>query len=100
MKFSCAVALMLAAAVPAPALADQWPGPMIRELFSQSREYFVRIRPGESIGDTYGFAGAEKGGYATAELKAGSDFVFSMESGQYRYCEAQATTFRCRNATR
>ena len=31
-------------------------------------------------------------------VKAGSDFLFGMESGQYKYCEPHAKTFRCRNA--
>jgi hypothetical protein len=38
------------------------------EAFSESREHFVRILPGESLGDTFGFAGAKKGRYATAEF--------------------------------
>jgi hypothetical protein len=51
-----------------PLVADDWPAPKTREVFSQSREYFVRILPGESVGDSYGFAGAKKGRYATAEF--------------------------------
>jgi len=35
-------------------------------VFSASRDHFVRVIPGTSIGDTVGFAGAEKGAYATA----------------------------------
>ena len=50
------------------AWADDWAGPRTREVFSQSREYFVRVVPGESIGDTIGFAGAKKGRYANAEF--------------------------------
>ncbi len=38
------------------------------EVFSDSREYFIRIIPGESVGDTFGFTGARKGKYATAEF--------------------------------
>jgi len=57
--------LFLAAA---PALADDWAGAQVREVFSQSREYFVRVVPGESLGDTVGFAGAKKGRYARAEF--------------------------------
>ena len=38
------------------------------EVFSASREYFVRIIPGESVGDTYGFAGAMKGRYAAEQF--------------------------------
>jgi hypothetical protein len=48
--------------------ADSWPGPTIKEVFSESREYFVRVLPGESLGDTSGFAGQKKGRYATAEF--------------------------------
>lgn len=53
----------------APAVqADSWAGPVTKEVFSASREYFVRIVPGESLGDTYGFGGEKKGRYATAEF--------------------------------
>jgi hypothetical protein len=50
------------------ALGDEWPSPTIREVFSHSRSYFVRVLPGTSIGDTVGFSGAGKGPYATAEF--------------------------------
>ena len=42
--------------------------PRVREVFSGSREHFVRVLPGESLGDTLGFAGEKKGKYATAEF--------------------------------
>ena len=48
--------------------ADSWASPRVREVFSESREYLVRILPGESFGDTLGFAGEKKGKYATAEF--------------------------------
>jgi hypothetical protein len=48
--------------------ADDWAAAQIKEVFSASREYFVRVTPGESLGDTIGFAGANKGKYATAEF--------------------------------
>ena len=51
----------------APAAADDWPGPQVREVFSASRDHFVRVTPGKSVGDTFGFAGAAKGEYAIAE---------------------------------
>jgi hypothetical protein len=52
-----------------PALhADDWPAPQVREVFSHSRSYFVRINPGKSWGDTVGFSGAPKGPFATAEF--------------------------------
>jgi hypothetical protein len=63
-------ALWLAAfiwAFAAPAQADSWANPQVREVFSASRDHFVRMIPGKSIGETVGFAGAPKGAYATAE---------------------------------
>ncbi|HYM13849.1 MAG TPA: hypothetical protein VEU62_24130 [Bryobacterales bacterium] len=62
--------LMLALALVALpcARADEWPAPVIREAFSHSRAYFVRVLPGKSLGDTVGFRGASKGPFATAEF--------------------------------
>jgi hypothetical protein len=51
-----------------PAVADSWARPQTTEVFSASREYFARVIPGESLGDTFGFAGAKTGRYASAEL--------------------------------
>lgn len=51
-----------------PVWADDWPAPTIREVFSPSRSFFVRVIPGKSIGDTVGFSGAAKGPYASAEF--------------------------------
>ena len=48
--------------------ADDWPGPQTKEVFSASREYFVRVIPGESLGDTFGFVREKKGKYAAAEF--------------------------------
>jgi hypothetical protein len=66
----CALALLaLAAALVTPqARGDSWAAAQTREVFSGSREYFVRVIPGESLGDTFGFAGAKKGRYASAEF--------------------------------
>jgi hypothetical protein len=61
------IALLLAGAGGTPR-ADSWPGPVVKEVFSESREWFVRITPGKSIGDTFGFAGGPKGPYATVEF--------------------------------
>jgi hypothetical protein len=47
-------------------IADEWPAPQTREVFSNERDHFVRIVPGDSWGDTNGFAGAPKGAYAKA----------------------------------
>jgi hypothetical protein len=54
----------------AAAAADDWPGPRVFTEFSESGRFFVRFLPGESVGDTVGFAGARKGRYATALLYA------------------------------
>jgi hypothetical protein len=48
--------------------ADDWPAATITEVFSESREWFVRVIPGKSLGDTFGFAGSPKGPYARAEF--------------------------------
>jgi hypothetical protein len=50
------------------ARADSWRAAQISEVFSQSREWFVRVTPGVSLGETVGFAGAAKGKHATAEF--------------------------------
>jgi hypothetical protein len=64
-----ALIVALAALAAAPmARVDSWAGPQVREAFSASREHFVRVSPGESFGDTYGFAGASKGAFAKAEF--------------------------------
>jgi hypothetical protein len=58
----------LALAFAGAAHADDWAGPQVREVFSASRDQFVRVIPGTAVGDTVGFAGAPKGPYATAEF--------------------------------
>jgi hypothetical protein len=50
--------------------ADDWAGARSFQIFSESGKYFVRFVPGESIGDSVGFAGARKGKYASALLYA------------------------------
>ena len=51
----------------APANADSWASPRVSEVFSASRDHFVRVIPGNSIGDTLGFSASAKGAYASAE---------------------------------
>ena len=50
--------------------ADDWPTAKVQNVFSENGQYFVRIIPGTSIGDTYGFSGAPKGPFAHAEFYA------------------------------
>ena len=59
---------VLLAVLSAQAIADSWAGPVVANVFSSDGQYFVRITPGKSIGDTFGFAGAPKGAYARAEF--------------------------------
>lgn len=56
--------------MPAAVSADSWPGPVILTRFSDDGRFFVRITPGASVGDTYGFAGERKGPYASAQFYA------------------------------
>ena len=62
--------LLLTCIFAASARADSWAGPTVTEEFSASRDHFVRITPGTSVGDTIGFAGSAKGPYAAAEYYA------------------------------
>ena len=66
-RFAATLAV-LAAVAERPAQADSWAAAQIKEVFSLSREWFVRVTPGSSIGETFGFAGAPKGKHATAEF--------------------------------
>ena len=59
------IALLFAAGA---AFADSWAAPAVKEVFSKSRDTFVRVTPGTSVGDTVGFAGSGNGPYATAEF--------------------------------
>src|SRR5688572_15888482 len=69
LAFVPAAAVLIAlATVQSHVSADSWPGPQVKEVFSASREWFVRVTPGSSIGETFGFAGAPKGKHATAEF--------------------------------
>lgn len=66
--FASAIALCCFAVFATLLRADDWPGPKQTQVFSENGERFVRILPGESVGDTVGFAGGPKGRYALAEL--------------------------------
>ena len=52
----------------APSLADEWLAPKPQHVVSTNGKYLVWIVPGESWGDTVGFAGSKKGTYARAEF--------------------------------
>jgi len=59
------ISIICLAISPSPR-ADDWPGPVVREVFSNNREYFVRVTPGESVGETVGFGSAKIGKHARA----------------------------------
>jgi hypothetical protein len=64
----CLLRLVLVFIAVVEARADDWSGPRTKEVFSESGDYFVRVIPGEGVGDTFGFYGAKKGKYATAQF--------------------------------
>jgi len=71
LKAMIAALLVLAAAIPpSNSTADDWAGPVTLTRFSDDGGFFVRIIPGNSIGDTVGFAGAPKSDYAHARFYA------------------------------
>ena len=55
---------------PSSGWADSWAGARPFQVFSESGKYFIRVIPGDSIGDTVGFAGARKGIFAHARYYA------------------------------
>jgi hypothetical protein len=61
------LAFVLLALAAAPANADDWPGATVKTVVSRDGETLVRMSPGDSIGDTQGFAGAPKGKFAKAQ---------------------------------
>jgi hypothetical protein len=67
-KSAAIAAVVFALTLPAHLRADDWPGAQVREVFSRDRQYFVRITPGDSWGETWGFAGAKKGKHARADF--------------------------------
>ncbi len=69
---------MLLCATTLSVSADDWAARRTNEVFSASRDYFVRVVPGESVGDTFGFAGEKQGNYAVAE------FYRRDQDGSYR----------------
>ena len=75
-----AIALLISSASPP---ADDWPAARIATVFSEDGSRFVRIVPGESIGDLTGFQGAKRGAYARAlhyEIQPDRSYRLSAES--------------------
>ena len=56
-----------------PAHADSWPGPVEAGVASPDGRIVVRIIPGESLGEVYGFSSAKKGAHARAKYYRLSD---------------------------
>jgi len=70
------------------AAADSWAPAQSIAAVSENAEWLVRVEPGESIGDVYGFAGSPKGAYAEAIL-----FKYDNDLESYSKVE----TYRTRN---
>lgn len=62
----CLIAFVCAVA--GSARADSWARPQVKEVFSESRDHFVRVIPGDNPEETGGLHGAGKGTTATAEF--------------------------------
>jgi hypothetical protein len=65
-----AAIFMCAGLLASGAHADDWPTATVQNVFSDNGRFFVRILPGQSVGDSVGFSGAPKGRYAHAEFYA------------------------------
>lgn len=73
------LSLICLSVAPSPR-ADEWPTATVREVFSKNREYFVRITPGVSVGETVGFASAKVGKHSTAAFfRVQTDRSYRME---------------------
>ena len=67
MAYRASIAVLICLlAVSQWALADSWRSATPKAVVSEDGRIVVRVTPGTSIGDTYGFAGAPKGQFASA----------------------------------
>ncbi len=83
--------------------ADDWPAAAGQNVFSENGRYFVRIVPGQSVGDSVGFAGAPKGqsprGFVDPNQQTeiyvfehfGGTFTFKLQEGAFAYHPGRAT---------
>jgi hypothetical protein len=62
-----AIVLSCLLSIPRPAFADSWSSAAPKAVTSQNGNFLVRMTPGTSIGDTFGFAGSPKGKFASAQ---------------------------------
>jgi hypothetical protein len=67
-KSRCTWLIGLTLCLAISAYADSWMAAKVTEVFSKSGDWFVRVVPGKSLGDTVGFSGSPKGPYAKAEF--------------------------------
>lgn len=61
------IALIMLCGAVESAVADSWPAATVKAVTSENAQTVVRVTPGSSIGDTYGFVGAPKGEFASAQ---------------------------------
>src|ERR1700712_3704220 len=79
MRYAVVLAIAVVSSV---ALADSWPAAKQAGMASPGGNVVVRVVPGTSIGDVYGFGGESKGKYATAvfyRLTQGGDYARYQE---------------------
>lgn len=74
-----AVGAILAVGVVFAAKSDEWPAFVSKTAVSENGQLLVRVDPGDSLGDVYGFAGETKGSYATGHL-----YYYSDSTDSYR----------------
>jgi hypothetical protein len=72
--------MVLASLFADSARADSWAAPQVTEVFSASRDHFVRITPGKSLGDTIGFADSA-GGHRGKQRCRNSNATDAWHSG-------------------
>jgi len=68
LKRACAVAFAVCTLAGLRVVADDWPQARPVTIFTEAADRFLRILPGQSVGDLVGFRGAAKGRYAAAEM--------------------------------
>jgi hypothetical protein len=74
-----AVGAILAVGVVCAAKSDDWPAFVSKTAVSQNGQLLVRVDPGNSLGDVYGFAGEPIGAYATGHMYYYSDSIDSYQ---------------------
>jgi len=78
------VTLLVLLAFPQMSVGDSWAAAVVTEVLSPDTEHRVRIVPGNSLGDTFGFAGQDVGEYAHA--------IYYHRNGSDQYTKSREIT--------